>query len=133
MVKQFLRGLFHSNTMDIFDLIEKIGELIDLFGVLVILLGAVGTTAAYVRRFIQQVPAHESYRKYRHGLARVILLGLEFLIAGDIIRSVAGEPTFASIGVLGLIVLIRSFLGIEFEMEVNGRWPWQPAPRRRKR
>ena len=119
--------------MDIFDLIEKIGELIDLFGVLVILLGAIGATAAYVRRFIKRVPTHESYRKYRHGLARVILLGLEFLIAGDIIRTVAGEPTFASIGVLGLIVLIRSFLGIEFEMEVNGRWPWQPAPRRRKR
>ena len=133
MVKQFLPVHFSPLTMDIFDLIEKIGELIDLFGVLVILLGAIGATAAYVYRFVKRAPVHESYRKYRHGLARVILLGLEFLIAGDIIRTVAGEPTFASIGVLGLIVLIRSFLGIEFEMEVNGRWPWQPARRSGKK
>ncbi len=116
-------------SVDVFALVEKIGELIDLFGVLVILVGAVGATVAYVRRYFGGDPAHDNYRKYRHGLARVILLGLEFLVAGDIIRSVAGEPTWNSIGILGLIVLIRSFLSMEFEMEVTGRWPWQHVRR----
>lgn len=119
-------------SLDVFALIEKIGELVDLFGVLVILFGAIGATVAYVHRFFRHTAPHDNYRRYRHGLARVILLGLEFLVAGDIIRSVAGEPTFASIGVLGLIVLIRTFLAVEFEMEVNGHWPWQHARRAAK-
>jgi uncharacterized membrane protein len=116
-------------THNIFPFIEKIGELIDLFGVLVIFVGAIGATVAFVYRFLKKIEPHQNYRKYRNGLARVILLGLEFLVAGDIIRSVAGEPTWNSIGILGLIVLIRSFLSIEFEMEVNGRWPWQARTR----
>lgn len=114
---------------NIFPFIEKVGEFIDLFGVLVILVGAIGTTAAFVYRFTKRLEPHQNYRKYRNGLARVILLGLEFLVAGDIIRSVAGTPTWTSIGILGLIVLIRSFLSVEFEMEVNGRWPWEHGRR----
>jgi uncharacterized membrane protein len=55
------------------------------------------------------------------------LLGLEFLVAGDIIGTVAVEPTFKSLGVLGLIVIIRTFLSFSLEVEINGRWPWQNA------
>lgn len=128
-LSNFIAFKMYLESLNIFALIEKTGELIDLFGVLVILFGAIGATVAYVRRFFANAPTHENYRKYRHGLARVILLGLEFLVAGDIIRSVAGEPTWNSIGILGLIVLIRTFLAMEFEMEVEGRWPWQHASR----
>ena len=58
------------------------------------------------------------------GLGRAILLGLEFLIAGDIIRTVA-TPTFQSVGILGSIVLIRTFLSLALNLEVEGRLPWQ--------
>ena len=58
-----------------------------------------------------------------------ILLGLEFLVAADIIRTVAIEPTFTSLGVLGLIFLIRTFLSFSLELEITGRWPWQSGDR----
>jgi uncharacterized membrane protein len=61
----------------------------------------------------------------RQSLGRVILLGLELLVAADIIRTVATSPTFTSVGVLGLIVVIRTFLSYSLEVEINGRWPWQ--------
>ena len=55
------------------------------------------------------------------------MLGLELLVAADIIRTVAVDPTFQSVGVLGLIVVVRTFLSWSLEVEVNGRWPWQAA------
>ena len=63
--------------------------------------------------------------RFRQGLGRAILLGLEFLVAGDIIRTVGVSPTFTSVGVLAIIVLIRTFLSFELELEIDGRWPWQ--------
>ena len=65
------------------------------------------------------------YTNLQRQLSRGILLGLEFLVAADIIRTVAVEPTFRSVGVLGLIVLVRTFLSFTLEVEVTGRWPWQ--------
>ncbi|HOG47127.1 MAG TPA: DUF1622 domain-containing protein [Anaerolineae bacterium] len=66
-----------------------------------------------------------AYRNLRRGLGRAILLGLELLVAADIIRSIAVTPTLQSVGVLGLIVLIRTFLSWSLEVEVTGRWPWE--------
>lgn len=68
------------------------------------------------------------YRSYRQLLGRSILLGLELLVAADIIRTVAVTPTFASVGVLAIIVLIRTFLSFSLELEITGRWPWQKEP-----
>lgn len=65
------------------------------------------------------------YRGYRRRVGRSILLGLEFLVAGDIIRTVAVAPTYASVGVLAVIVLIRTFLSFSLDLEITGRWPWQ--------
>jgi len=65
------------------------------------------------------------YRSYRQLLGRSILLGLELLVAADIIRTVAVTPTFVSVGVLAIIVLIRTFLSFSLELEITGRWPWQ--------
>jgi uncharacterized membrane protein len=65
------------------------------------------------------------YRSYRQLLGRSILLGLELLVAADIIRTVAVTPTFESVGVLAIIVLIRTFLSFSLELEITGRWPWQ--------
>lgn len=61
----------------------------------------------------------------RQFLGRGILLGLEFLIAADIIYTVAIELTFETVGVLAVVVLIRTFLSFTLEVEINGRWPWE--------
>lgn len=71
------------------------------------------------------LPEGVAYRTYRRQLGRSIILGLEFLIAGDIIRTVVVADTLENIAVLGLIILIRSFLSITLHLEVEGRWPWQ--------
>ena len=65
------------------------------------------------------------FQKIRLRLGRGILLGLEFLLAGDIIHTVAVELTFETVGVLSLIVIIRTFLSFTLEVELTGRWPWQ--------
>jgi uncharacterized membrane protein len=114
--------------MDIRGAFEAVGLAIDAVGVGVIV-GAIGVAAvAFVRRLARQEPFDDSYRGLRQSIGRGILLGLEFLVAGDIIRTVAVSPTFASVGVLGLIVVIRTVLSIALEMELTGRWPWQPEP-----
>ncbi len=66
-------------------------------------------------------------RLFIHQLGRTLLLCLEFLVAADIIYTIAIEPSFNSLGLLGLLVLIRTFLSVSLEMELTGRWPWQHA------
>lgn len=65
------------------------------------------------------------YQELRQLLGRGILLGLEFLIASDIIYTVAVELTFETTGVLAIVVLIRTFLSLTLEVEMSGKWPWQ--------
>ena len=109
------------------------GLALDLVGVLVVAVGSVLSLARFLLRCKAQFG--ESYRLLREDVGRAILLGLEFLIAGDIIRSVVVDPTIENIFTLGLIVLIRTFLSMTLQLEVEGRWPWQrervgaPAPR----
>jgi uncharacterized membrane protein len=69
--------------------------------------------------------ASAAYQRYREGLGSTLLLGLEFLVAADIIKTVAITPTFRSVGILAIIVLIRTFLSWSLELELEGRWPWQ--------
>ncbi|WP_159941095.1 MULTISPECIES: DUF1622 domain-containing protein [unclassified Nocardiopsis] len=115
--------------MDIGEIIEAVGTAVDVAGVGVIVVGALGSTVLFVRRWMSGRDLDAAYRPYRHGLGRAILLGLEFLVAGDIIRTVAISPTFASVGVLAGIVLIRTFLSFSLEVELENRWPWQSARR----
>ncbi|PDP88735.1 hypothetical protein CQJ94_03040 [Glycomyces fuscus] len=111
--------------MDISQVIEAVGTAVDVAGVGVIVLGAVGATVLFLYRGISGKSLDAAYRHYRQGLGRAILLGLELLVAGDIIRTVAVSPTFASVGVLAGIVLIRTFLSFSLEVELENRWPWQ--------
>lgn len=101
------------------------GTVLDFVGVLFILAGAIVSTLVVLVTVFKYRSVHDTYRSYRYNLARSILVGLEFLVAGDIIRTVAGDLTFNSVILLGLIVIIRSMLGIQFEMEIEGRWPWK--------
>lgn len=105
-------------------IIERVGLAVDAAGVLVIV---VGILAATVRAAVPSpLPAgQDRYSLYRQRLGRAILLGLELLVAGDIIRTVAVAPTLQNLAVLAVIVVIRTFLSFSLEMEVTGRWPWQ--------
>ena len=79
-------------------------------------------------RGAREMAGSRLYEWYRQTLARAILLGLEFLVAADIINTVAVDPSFRSVGVLGMIVLVRTFLSFTLELEITGRWPWQAKP-----
>jgi uncharacterized membrane protein len=104
--------------------VEDVGAAVDVAGVAVIVGGALFATAVLVHRLLTH-RGEAGYRLYRQNLGRAILLGLEFLVAGDIIRTVAVSPTFTSVGVLAVIVLVRTFLSFSLEVELEGRWPWQ--------
>jgi uncharacterized membrane protein len=111
--------------VDLADTVEDVGAAIDAAGVVVIVCGALVATGVFADRLLRRrgdLPA--AYRLYRQSLGRAILLGLEFLVAGDIIRTVAVSPTFTSVGVLAVIVLVRTFLSFSLEVELEGRWPW---------
>ena len=96
---------------------------VDVVGVIVIVGGIL---LASMRSFFYPAPhGLDRYTAYRQSLGRAILLGLELLVAGDIIRTVAVAPTLENLTVLALIVVIRTFLSFSLEMEVSGRWPWQ--------
>lgn len=105
------------------EVMDGIGTAVDSVGVLIIVLGALLATGRFLLR--RQSEPGKSYRLYRQDLGRAILLGLEFLIAGDIIRTVVVAPTLENVVILGLIVLIRTFLSMALQLEVEGRWPWQ--------
>ncbi len=98
---------------------------IESLAIAIIVLGALITTAVFLLRFIREGSLDECYRKFRSDFGKTILLGLEFLIASDIVGTVAVGPTFRDLGVLGLLVLVRTFLSFALELEISGRWPWE--------
>ena len=106
--------------------VDLAGRTIDAAGVIVVVIGALAATIYAVIRFIRQ--QRPIYRPYRQFLGRSILLGLELLVAADIIRIVAVTPTLDSVAVLAGIVLIQTFLSFSLELEITGRWPWQKTP-----
>ena len=111
--------------MDIKHTIELIGTAFELAGVAILVIGSI---LAFVRSSISLIRHRDGPVAYRHlrlYLGRSIVVGLEILIAADIVRSVAIDPTFTSVGVLALIVLVRTFLSWSLEVEINGEWPWQ--------
>src|SRR5687767_11699275 len=111
--------------MDIRHAVEVVGLAVDAVGVAVIVLAIGIAGVAFARGLNRDIPFDASYRALRQSIGRGILLGLELLVAGDIIRTVAIAPTFTSVGVLAGIVAIRTFLSFSLEVELTGRWPWQ--------
>ncbi|WP_127792840.1 DUF1622 domain-containing protein [Agromyces sp. LHK192] len=109
--------------MEFSEVIETVGEVIDVVGVVAIVVGVLYAAAdAAFRALRGRSPVYDRFRRV---LGRAILLGLELLVAADIIKTVAVTPTLESVAVLGLIVLIRTFLSWSLELEISGRWPWQ--------
>ncbi len=112
----------NDGTQSIFEIVS---EVIDILGVLVIVYGIVFGTFQMFKAKLKDPLNPETYDAYREDLGRALLLCLEFLVAADIIRSVAITPSLEDVTILGIIILIRTFLSISMEMEVSGRWPWQ--------
>jgi uncharacterized membrane protein len=111
--------------MDVTATIDTIGRGIEFVGIGAIVVGAALATVMFAMSLARRDPFEPTYRTYRQGLGRAILLGLEFLVAADIIRTVAISPTIESVVALGGIVLIRTALSFSLQLEIEGRWPWQ--------
>ena len=100
-----------------------IATLLEASGVTAIVLTAGGATLRACRIWARG--GRDVLPVYRADMGRGVLLGLEFLVAADIVGMVAITPGFQSLGVLGLIILIRTFLSLSLNVEIEGRWPWR--------
>jgi uncharacterized membrane protein len=114
-------------SVEIQEIIFVISEVIDFAGVAIIALGALVGIILCAQDLLRQERAVDAYGRLRTFLGRSLLLGLEFLVAGDIIKTVAIEPTFDSVIVLAIIVLVRTVLSLSIDVEIDGRWPWEAA------
>jgi uncharacterized membrane protein len=108
------------------DYLGLAGYAIEAAGVLVILIGLAWSTGRFLVR-LQAIGGLPAYGELRRNVGRSIILGLEFLIAGDIIRTVTVSQTLEGVAILVVIVLIRVLLTIALELETEGHWPWQRA------
>jgi uncharacterized membrane protein len=109
--------------------VDAVSKVIDGAGVAVIVVGLLVATAAFALALKDRDRAQVAYRVYRQQVGKAILLGLEFLVAADIIRTVAVAPTFAGVGVLAILVVVRTFLSFTLDVELSGTWPWQSRPK----
>ncbi|MBM9536526.1 DUF1622 domain-containing protein [Desulfobulbus alkaliphilus] len=113
-------------------LVQEVAEwsiaLLELMGIGTILLFSLYATVTNVYLLVTKGFQKDLFQAYRLQLARGILLGLEFLVAADIIKTVAIEMSFTNVGILAVIVLIRTFLSFAIELEMTNMWPWQKPP-----
>lgn len=108
--------------------LEVLAQVFEIVGAGALVLGFVIATGRCLSQSLRQgpIPAVDSYRK---ALGRVVLIGLEILVAATIIKTITLDPTVESMGLLALFVAIRTALGWTMALEINGRWPWQrPRP-----
>ncbi len=105
--------------------VDVISKVIDGAGVLVVVVGLLAATGVFLFAETASDKRPLAYRLYRQQVGKAILLGLEFLVAADIIRTVAVAPTFRGVGVLAIVVAVRTFLSFTLDVELEGRWPWQ--------
>ena len=108
--------------------IHLVTRVVEIVGTAIIVVGSFGALAIFLVRMTTGTGSRKMLvAAFRSNLGQSILLGLEFLVAADIINTVAVEPAVQSLIVLAGIVLIRTFLSFSLEVEIEGRWPWQNA------
>jgi uncharacterized membrane protein len=111
--------------MDIKTLFEAVVTGIELVAVMIVAVGLIWEFIIGARDLRKRKSAIEVYKNVRRNIGRVLLLGLEVLIAADILRTVTIDLTMSSVATLGLLVLVRTFLSWSIELETDGHWPWQ--------
>ena len=110
--------------MDLTQIIGGIGFYVEAFGVVVIVVGILHALTKYGVRYLRDAGG-DLYVGFRSHIGRSLMLGLEFLVAGDIIRTVVINPSIEDVAALGLLVIIRTVLVFTIHLEVEGRWPWK--------
>jgi len=106
--------------------IEWVALALEVFAIAVVSIGIGYGSVRFVVGMFTPANRMPAYRAYKNFIGRTLLLGLEILVAADIIRTVALEPSLESVAVLGLLVLVRTFLSWSLVVEIEGRWPWRP-------
>jgi uncharacterized membrane protein len=106
------------------DVIDHLATVVEAVGVVVMVLGGAASLVVGSLAWLDPDRRAGAYTSTRRNVGRAILLGLEILIIGDIVRTIVVDPTLESVGVLGLIVLIRIVLSFSLEIEMDGTWPW---------
>ena len=109
----------------IHNFIQQASVGVEAMAVVIIVCGVLFATASYLLYLTRRTAEADAYTQYKVRLGKSLLLGLEVLVAGDIIRTVALEPTLLNVGILGLLVVIRTVLSWSLMVEIEGRWPWQ--------
>ena len=105
--------------------ISEVVKVVEAIGAGIMVIGGFGSFVVFASRAWRSEEVQASYDKLRRHLARCILLGLEVLIVGDIVRTIIVDPTIESVAVLGIIVVIRILLSFALEVEIDGVWPWR--------
>lgn len=113
--------------MSFTEAMDDFAKLFEAIAVLVLLLGLAAAVVLAAWTLRRSRDGREAFRVLREAFGGALLLGLEILVAGDLIRTVAVEPSLESVAVLGLIVLIRTFLSFSLEIEIEGVPPWRRA------
>jgi uncharacterized membrane protein len=114
-------------------LVDGASLVIELLAVFIIIASVLYFTGAFVFRAIRKRETEAGYRYMKRGLGSALLLGLEILVAADIVRTVVLEPTLESVGILALLVVVRTFLSWSLVVEIEGHWPWKKTELESKR
>src|SRR5918995_546047 len=122
-------GSRFQRRKEVSNVIEILARVIEVAGVGIIGIGSATATIEFFRLLVRKAFA-DAYEVYRRRLGQAILLGLEFLVAADIIQTVTVSPTLESVGILASIVAIRTFLSTTLAVEIEGQWPWRRSQRR---
>lgn len=111
--------------MELHFIMRPIASMIETIGVAVICIGILTAFVVFARTTLREGASRDTFERFRANLGRGILLGLELLVAADIIFTITAPLTLESVGLLGLIVLIRTFLSFSLETEIEGVAPWK--------
>ena len=114
-----------DHTLSLLDSIETVAEIFDLLGVAILVVGIGIATLLFISSLVIPAQAVPAIKKFKIRIGRAMLLGLEVLIAADIVKTVALEPTIDNVAALGLLVIVRTFLSWTLALEIEGHWPWQ--------
>ena len=113
--------------MSFSDVMEHVAQGFEAFGAAVLVAGLLWSLGLAVTVWRRSRTGSDAYRVLRASFGGVLLLGLEILVAADLVKTVAVATTVVNVAVLGLIVLIRTFLSFSLEVEIDGILPWRRA------
>ena len=126
ILENFKLEIFNQIPETTIEWIEIASIIVEAVAVVIILFGLIYGSFRFLLLTLQRkLTSRERFNQYKHGVGKALLLSLEILVAADVIRTVALEPSFSNILGLGLLVVIRTFLSWSLVVEMDGHWPWQ--------